>query len=178
MYVTLLPSNFSTYNFLKILYLLIHTKKDWPVYFFPPPWKNQDVCNQSRTTDTQWRHKSKKSENLGQCGRKNMLRTYLKIWEWELIFGRAVKAISSPGVRSLCNQWWMRYSPLLYSEERNLSHSALTLIGMRKGTFHPLSFLDQNLSAEFLSKNSKLFLDMKIYINRVILTLCQAHWVL
>ena len=23
-----------------------------------------------------------------------------KIWEWELIFGRAVKAISSPGVRS------------------------------------------------------------------------------
>ena len=27
---------------------------------------------------------------------------YLKIWEWELIFGRAVKAISSPGVRSPC----------------------------------------------------------------------------
>ena len=30
----------------------------------------------------------------------DMLRPYLKIWEWELIFGRAVKAISSPGVRS------------------------------------------------------------------------------
>ena len=30
-----------------------------------------------------------------------MLRPYLKIWEWELIFGCAVKAISSPGVRSL-----------------------------------------------------------------------------
>ena len=29
-----------------------------------------------------------------------MLRPYPKIWEWELIFGRAVKAISSPGVRS------------------------------------------------------------------------------
>ena len=29
-----------------------------------------------------------------------MLRPYLKIWNWELIFGRAVKAISSPGVRS------------------------------------------------------------------------------
>ena len=33
---------------------------------------------------------------------------YLKIWDWELIFSRAVKAISSPGVRSpclwLCNQ--------------------------------------------------------------------------
>ena len=27
----------------------------------------------------------------------------------------------------------------------------LTLIGMREGTFHPLFFLDQNLSAEFLS---------------------------
>ena len=43
--------------------------------------------------------KSKKSENLGRCGRQNMLRPYLKIWEWGLIFGRAVKAISSPGVR-------------------------------------------------------------------------------
>ena len=30
-----------------------------------------------------------------------------KIWEWELIFGCAVKAISSPGVRSLGT----RYSP-------------------------------------------------------------------
>ena len=29
-----------------------------------------------------------------------MFQPYLKIWEWELIFGRAVKAISSPGVRS------------------------------------------------------------------------------
>ena len=34
-------------------------------------------------------HKSKKSENLG-----------LKIWDWDLIFVGAVKAISSPGVRS------------------------------------------------------------------------------
>ena len=31
-----------------------------------------------------------------------MLRPYLKIWEWEGIFGRAVKAISSLGVRSPC----------------------------------------------------------------------------
>ena len=29
-----------------------------------------------------------------------MLRPYLKIWEWEWIFGRAVKVISSLGVRS------------------------------------------------------------------------------
>ena len=42
-----------------------------------------------------------------QCGKQNMLWSYLKIWEWELIFGCAVKAISSPGVRSLGT----RYSP-------------------------------------------------------------------
>ena len=29
-----------------------------------------------------------------------MLRPYLKIWEWERIFGHAMKAISSPGVRA------------------------------------------------------------------------------
>jgi hypothetical protein len=38
--------------------------------------------------------------NLGRSGRQNMLRPYLKIWEWEWIFGRSVKAISSLGVRS------------------------------------------------------------------------------
>ena len=42
----------------------------------------------------------KKSENLGRCGRQNMLWPYLKIWDWELFFGRAVKGISSPGVLS------------------------------------------------------------------------------
>ena len=31
-----------------------------------------------------------------------MLRPYLKIWDWAWIFGRAVKAISSLGVRSPC----------------------------------------------------------------------------
>ena len=39
-----------------------------------------------RTTDTQWRHKSKISEKKGRCGRHNMLQPYLKIWEWEWIF--------------------------------------------------------------------------------------------
>ena len=68
------------------------------------------LCIVSRTTDTQWRHESKKSENLGRCGRQNILRPYLKIWYWEWIFGRAVKTISSPGVRSryvvsLCCQY-------------------------------------------------------------------------
>ena len=49
----------------------------------------------------------------------------------------------------------------------------LTLIGMRGGTFISLSFLDQILSADFLSKLSKLF-EVKIDINRVILTLCSV----
>ena len=49
----------------------------------------------TQTTDTQRRHKSKISEKLGQCGRQNMLRPYLKIWGWDWIFGREVKAISS-----------------------------------------------------------------------------------
>ena len=49
-------------------------------------------------------------------------------------------------------------------------HSWLTLIGMREGTFHPLSFLDQILSAEFLSNISKLFWEVKIDNNRVNLT--------
>ena len=53
-----------------------------------------------RTTDTQWRHKSKISEKSGWCGRQNMLRPYLKIWEREWIFDRAVKAISSLGFHS------------------------------------------------------------------------------
>ena len=37
------------------------------------------------------------------------------------------------------------------------SFEVLTLIGMRQGTFHPLSFFDQTLSAECLPKISKLF---------------------
>ena len=54
-----------------------------------------------RTTDTQWIW-----ADLGRFGRQNMLQLYLKIWEWELIFGCAVKAISSPGVRS---PWYCTY---------------------------------------------------------------------
>ena len=54
----------------------------------------------SPTTDTQWRQKSKISEKLGRCGRQSMLPPYLKIWEWEWIFGRVVKANASQSVRS------------------------------------------------------------------------------
>ena len=44
----------------------------------------------------------KESEIVGQCGRQNILWLYLKIWDWDLLFGRAVKTISSPGVPSPC----------------------------------------------------------------------------
>ena len=61
---------------------------------------NMYIWDWSQTTDTEWRHKSKISEKLGQCGRKNMLRPYRKIWDW--IFVHAVKAIFSLGVPSPC----------------------------------------------------------------------------
>ena len=60
---------------------------------FPPILTIGHIWHLSpRTTDTQWRHKSKISEKSGRCGRQNMLWPYLKIWEWEWIFGCAVKA--------------------------------------------------------------------------------------
>ena len=45
---------------------------------------------------------------------------------------------------------------------------------MRQGNFHPFSFLDQILSADSLSKFSKLFLEVEIDINQAKLTRCQA----
>ena len=56
---------------------------------------SQALQHKSRTTDTQWRNKSKISEKLGRCGIQY-------IWEWKWMFGYAVKAISSLGVRSPC----------------------------------------------------------------------------
>ena len=52
--------------------------------------------------------------------------------------------------------------------DRKTSKLFLTLIGMRGDTFISLSFLNQILSADFLSKLSK-HLEVKIEINRVIL---------
>ena len=49
-----------------------------------------------------WYTISKISEKLGRCGRQNMLWPYLNIWDWEWIFGRTVKVISSLG---LCSPW-------------------------------------------------------------------------
>ena len=70
--------------------------------------KPNGLCYYTRTTDTQWRHKSKISEKLCRSGRQNMLRPYLKIWEWEWIFGRAVKVVSCLGVRSPCLDEWLK----------------------------------------------------------------------
>ena len=65
--------------------------------------------------------KSKISEKLGRCGRQNMLRPYLKIWDWNWIFGRAVKAISSLGVRS---PWFSEWAFLESSFLRKIIHRA------------------------------------------------------
>ena len=47
-----------------------------------------DLLDRTWTQDhsTDYGHpimKSNKYENFGRCGRRNMLRSYLKIWEWE-----------------------------------------------------------------------------------------------
>ena len=57
-----------------------------------------------------------------------MLRQYLKIWDWDLIFGRAVKAISTLDVRSL----WLNTNA---TSETLRSHGALRTAGKLQ-TFH------------------------------------------
>ena len=57
-------------------------------------------------------HKSKIPEKLGRCGRQNMLGPCLKILDWDWIFGRAVKTISSLGVRGPCVCPWIPLDPL------------------------------------------------------------------
>ena len=51
----------------------------------------------------------------------------------------------------------------------------LTLIAMRGDTFHSLSFLDQILSAEFVSKISKKNSEVEMVIDPVKVTPCQTH---
>jgi hypothetical protein len=81
----------------------------------------------TRTTDTKWRHKSKISEKLGRCGRQNMLRPYLKIWNWDWIFRRAVKAISSLGVRSPC-LWRIQVPTIANIHRRRKVHERVLVI--------------------------------------------------
>ena len=78
----------------------------------------------------------------------------------------SVHILRSPCIRLLTEQrWqWVDYNGiwLVVLVVSFLFQSCLTLIGMRQGTFHPLSFLDQTLSAEFLPKISKLFWRWKL----------------
>ena len=47
-----------------------------------------------------------------------MLWPYLRIWDWDLIFGHAVKAISSPGVHS---PWYTRFISVLGAQDDGCS---------------------------------------------------------
>ena len=73
----------------------VHVVVEWPLV----------TCNNGLRTPNE----GKNQRNLKIWSDvENMLRPYLKIWEWEWIFGRDdVKAISSPGVRSPCLQQCM-----------------------------------------------------------------------
>ena len=65
-----------------------------------------------------------------------------------LVYGLLVQGASS-------NRFWWKDYVVVFQD-------ALTLIGMRGDTFISLSFLDQILTAEFLSKISKLFWRWKL----------------
>ena len=77
---------------------------------------------------------------------------------------------------------YIRFLPYLSGQKSSVRcmlvkpNGPLTLIGIRGATFISLSFLDQILLADFLSKLSKLF-KVKFDINRVILTPYPAYWV-
>ena len=73
-------------------------------------------------------------EKLGRCGRQNMLWPYLKLWEWELIFSRALKAISSLGVRSPC----------MYVAEKALLKFYIDLVNLIAFSFSKLSVITVN----------------------------------
>ena len=90
--------------------------------------------------------------------------------------------------------FFLVYKPLLYHKAENFFffdykrtlvrlsagkrvRQTLTLIGMREGTFHPLSILDQICQLIFDQKFPNFF-KVKMCINQVNLTPCQAHWVL
>ena len=114
--------------------------------------------------DTQWRHKSKISEKLGRCGRQNMLRPYLKIWEWEWIFGRAVKTVSSLGVRS---PWLIPlYALVIWSNISNLTAEKygctrvflVVPINMMWFLIHSIAYIYYEDSLEEKGKKSYLYL--------------------
>ena len=66
--------------------------------------------------------------------KQNMLWPYLKLWEWELIFSRALKAISSLGVRSPC----------MYVAEKALLKFYIDLVNLIAFSFSKLSVITVN----------------------------------
>jgi hypothetical protein len=71
--------------FLTMFMILAHSAANCNSTYLCTQSRNKDSEAERgpRTTDTQWRHKSKISEKLGRCGRPNMLWPYLKIWNWD-----------------------------------------------------------------------------------------------
>ena len=66
-------------------------------------WLAQCASALPRTTDTQWKHKIKEIWKFGPMWQAQHASALPKSFgSWELIYGRAVKTISSSGVRSPC----------------------------------------------------------------------------
>ena len=75
-----------------------------------------------------------------------MLRTYLKIWDWDFIFGRAVKAVSSLGVRSP----WVECSNIDSNLKMTIAYMTST-----KETYLLLPFAGSNKEATLVSRITK-----------------------
>ena len=60
-----------------------------------------------------------------------MLRSYLKIWDWDLISGRALKAIFSPGV---CSPWSITYVHEVKSPRASTAGTTLNVGGQTVAT--------------------------------------------
>ena len=117
------------------------------------------VAMHARTTDTQWRHKSKISEKLGRCGRQNMLRPYLNIWEWEWIFGRAVKATFSPGVRSpwSLQRKWFSWQNIGNSLILNDVYITLYVDSLYNMFYLLIEYADKNSEGPFITMHTLEF---------------------
>ena len=74
-------------------------------------------------------------EKVGHSGRQNMLRPHIKIWDWDWIFGHAVKALFSLGVRSPCTTW-SQASTSLFTIFRNYALASIFIF--RAGALAPL----------------------------------------
>ena len=158
------------------LEFIVHYWKLNNLYLSPySEYVPSSISRLTRTTDTQWKHKSKISEKLGRCGRQNRLQPYLTIWDWDWIFGRAVKSIFSLGVRSPCLlswTWWnwkhfrssififtrlfsnlMLFNNLMLWKMKNL-----VLMYVKKSTYYTKIglFLECSLQPQFVLSNKAL----------------------